>query len=82
MAHAQSKTTSNHDEIRQWAQRQGARPSQVRGTGGLLRFDLGEPDERLEEIDWDRFFEVFDGSNLALIYEPDGRFNKFVSAGD
>lgn len=82
MSKTGSKRTTDHAEIRRWAEQHDARPSQVEGTGGLLRFDLGEPDERLEPVEWDHFFKVFDRSNLALVYDPDGRFNKFVSADD
>src|SRR5256885_6336112 len=36
---AGSKTTTDHEEIREWAEQRGARPSCVRGTGG--RGDTG-----------------------------------------
>jgi hypothetical protein len=58
----------------------------VKGTGdakdaGLLRLDFGKPEERLEVITWKEFFEQFDESRLALLYEeePGNRFNKLVS---
>lgn len=58
----------------------------MKGTGrkddtGMLRLDFGEPDEGLEEIGWDEFFEKFEESRLALLYqdEPENRFNKLVS---
>lgn len=51
---------------------------------GILRIDFGEPEEGLEKISWEKFFEVFDGNGLDFLYQErtgDGgqsRFNKFV----
>jgi hypothetical protein len=79
-------TTTDHDEIRQWVEDRGGRPTIVADTddngreGGLLRIDFGEKDEALEEIGWDRFFEIFDDNDLAFLRgEGDSRFNKFVA---
>jgi hypothetical protein len=87
--------TTDHDEIRRWAEERGARPSCVRGTGGggdtgLLRLDFPgySGGKSLQEIDWDDFFEKFDEQNLALVYQnqtKDGRpsnFNKLVDRND
>lgn len=80
------KTTTNHEEIRRWAEAQGGKPSAVKGTGGdgdvgILRLDFpgytGE--DRLEHISWDAWFRKFDESNLALLYREQDRFNKLVS---
>jgi hypothetical protein len=86
---AEGHTTTDHDTIRKWAEARGGRPSRVKGTQdgegeGILRFDFGEPDEKLEKISWEEFFETFDDRGLALIYQDrtsDGktsRFSKFV----
>jgi hypothetical protein len=90
---ALSKTTQDHDEIRKWAEKRGAVPSEVAGTHradepGLLRFSFprapGKNDDNLTEISWDDFFEKFDSSNLELVYQEktaSGRqsnFNKLV----
>ena len=82
---SQGKTTTDHDEIRRWAEARGGRPAHVRKTGGkddpgILRLDFGEPDESLEEISWEAFFETFEENDLALLYqdEKDSRFNKLV----
>src|SRR5579884_3779730 len=89
-----SKTSTDHDEIRRWAEERGAKPACVRGTGGkgdvgLLRFEFpGKPnanDDKLEEIDWDEFFEKFDERGLAFLYQDhtaDGQksnFNKLLN---
>jgi hypothetical protein len=79
---ASAETTTNHNEIRTWAEERGGHPAQVKGTGGLLRIDFeeAEPDERLEEISWDDFFAKFDDKQLTFLYAPDGesRFNKLI----
>lgn len=85
-----SSTTTNHEEIRKWAEERGGRPSRVRDTGGkqdpgILRLDFGDQDDGLEEISWDEFFEKFEESKLALLYEDataggrKSRFNKLIS---
>jgi hypothetical protein len=81
-----AKTTADHDEIRRWAEQRGGRPARVKGTGGggdagLLRIDFGEPEENLEPIDWEAWFDTFDRSGLVFLYqdEPESRFNKLVS---
>ncbi len=91
---AEAKKTTDHDEIRKWAEERGGRPTRVRRKGredeegGILRLDFGEKDEALEEIEWDEFFEVFEESGLALLHQDktaDGkqsRFNKLVRRTD
>lgn len=82
----QSKTTTDHDDIRKWAEARDGHPARVKGQGegGLLRIDFGEPEDNLEEIDWETFFDIFDENGLAFLYQEktqDGgtsRFNKFV----
>jgi hypothetical protein len=84
---AASKTT-DHDEIRAWAEERGGRPSVVhtgKGKGGVLRFDFGEDDEKLEEIPWEEFFQIFEENELALLHQDEtasgktSRFAKFVN---
>lgn len=90
---AQAKVTTNHDEIRKWAEARGGRPAAVRRTHskedpGIIRLEFpGAPnarDEALEEISWDEFFAKFDEAELALLYEEErpggGRsnFNKLI----
>jgi hypothetical protein len=86
---ARGETTTDHDFIRRWAEKRGGRPTVVKGTEdregeGILRFDFAEPDEKLEEIDWDTFFRTFEDRKLALLYQDKteggkiSRFFKFV----
>ena len=82
-----SKTTTNHDEIRAWAEKHGAIPAAVDrthddGDVGIIRlmFPKVKQSEHgsLVEISWDEFFEQFDESELALIIDDNSNFNKFV----
>ena len=89
---ALSKTTQDHDEIRQWAEKRGGKPAEVASTSqggtGILRIEFpGAPranDSNLEEISWDEFFEKFDASGLSLVYQEvtsegaESNFNKLV----
>jgi len=89
---SESKTTTNHDEIRKWVEERGGKPATVKGTGdggeaGILRIDFPgySGGDSLEEVTWDEFFEKFDESNLQFLYQDktaDGkqsRFSKFVA---
>ena len=87
-------TTTDHDEIRRWAEERGGKPACVQGTGGkgdigMLRLEFpGKPnakDAKLQPISWDDFFEKFDERGLALVYQDKtargqkSNFNKLVS---
>jgi len=89
---SRSHTTTDHDEIRSWVEEHGGRPATVRDTGdesepGVLRIDFpgGAGADQLEEISWDAWFEKFDDSGLALLYQEekasgeDSTFAKLVS---
>jgi hypothetical protein len=88
MAAAQS--TTDHDFIRKWVEDRGGRPAHVKtvageGEIGILRIDFPEPpddddasDANLEPISWDEFFQKFDESGLAFLYQEDSNFNKLV----
>ena len=62
-------------------------PTRVKdsGEGGILRVDFGKPEEALEEIEWEEFFQIFEKNDLAFLHQDktaDGglsRFSKFVS---
>ncbi len=49
-------------------------------SAGLLRLDFGAPEPGLEALTWEEFFDKFEESELALLYEdePDSRFSKLV----
>jgi hypothetical protein len=90
---AASYTTTDTDVIKAWADKRGARPAMVTSTesaddSGVLRLEFpdapGGPSGDLDEVEWDRFFEVFDDRGLAFVYQErtsdgeESRFNKFV----
>lgn len=94
MANHHSKTTTDHEEIRRWAEARKGRPACVKGTGGggdqgVLRLMFPDApqsqDDDLQEIGWDEFFEKFDESKLALVYQDEtsggdkSNFSKLVS---
>jgi hypothetical protein len=87
-----SHVTTNHSEIKRWAEERGGFPAAVKRTEskndlGVLRIDFPgySGEDSLERVDWDSWFEKFDASKLALVYQgktADGkisRFNKLVS---
>ena len=90
---AQAKVTTDHNTIREWAEARGGRPAAVRSThgkggAGILRIEFPRAphakDDNLEEITWEEFFEKFDESDLALLYQEEtaggerSNFNKLV----
>jgi len=88
-----SKTTTDHEEIREWVESHDGAPASVRGTerngdeAGVLRIDFpgGTGDDRLEHISWDEWFDKFDDEGLAFLYQQekadgsDSTFFKLVS---
>jgi hypothetical protein len=85
-----SNVTTDHKQIRRWAEERKARPASVENTGGkgdpgLLRLDFAPWDERLHEISWEDFFDKFEEANLAFLHQDKtaegkvSRFHKFVS---
>ncbi len=85
----ESNTTTDHDQIRRWAEARDGEPATVGGTqqggddAGILR--IAFTDDDLERISWEEFFEKFDEENLAFVYQEEtadgqeSRFFKFVS---
>ena len=84
-----SKTTTDHDEIKKWAEDRGGKPATVSSTSdggdpGVIKImfpdDSDSDSDRLEEISWEDFFEKFDESGLALLHQDttaDGEKSKF-----
>jgi ferritin-like metal-binding protein YciE len=93
-SHRSSRVLTDPDEIREWAEERGAKPSCVKGTGsshdvGMIRLEFPgySGDESLQPINWDEWLEKFDERGLALIVEDTmaggkkSNFNKLVSRG-
>jgi hypothetical protein len=92
MAGSETKTTTDHDEIRHWVEEHDGTPVTVRGTehgdpAGVLRIDFpgGAGEDRLEPISWEDWFEKFDEEGLAFLYQErkasgeDSTFFKLVT---
>jgi hypothetical protein len=92
MPSGSTKVTTDHDEIRRWAEARGAQPARVKRTGarndpGLIRLDFPgyRGEETLEPTSWEEWFKAFDAHHLAFVYQEksaDGKrsnFNKLVS---
>ncbi len=89
---ASARTSTDHSEIRKWAEARGARPTTVKRTTkpddpGILRlhFPGYSGSDSLNEISWEEWFRKFDDQKLALLFQEetkDGKpsnFNKLVS---
>jgi hypothetical protein len=86
---SQARTITDHAEIKRWVEERNGRPARVRATagdgGGILRIDFREPDQGLEPIGWDEFFDIFDRNHLALLEQGEttggrtSRFARFVN---
>src|SRR6185312_5974195 len=89
---SQSTTTTDHDEIREWVEQHDGNPACVRGTGsdhdiGILRIDFpgGAGEDELKHVSWDQWFEKFDASGVAFLYQnekangDDSTFFKLVN---
>jgi hypothetical protein len=89
---SETRTTTDHDEIRQWVEEHDGSPAVVRGTErknsrGVLRFDFpgGAGEDQLEHLSWAEWFGAFDRNELALLYQvqkssgEDSTFFKLVN---
>lgn len=84
------KITTDHNEIKSWAEEHNGMPTVVKNTedgpgAGLLRIHFEQSqDNDLKEISWDDFFNTFENKSLAFLYqdEKDSTFHKFVDRND
>jgi hypothetical protein len=75
---ASTKTTTDHEKIRRWAEERGGRPAAVvnpmdNTIAGGLRIDFPDHDseEDLREITWTEFFDKFEEQNLVFLYREE-----------
>ena len=85
--------TTDHEEIRRWAEERDAVPAVVRdpyddeGGPRLLRFHIPGrgAEEELQHISWEEFFDIFDDERLAMVDQEETEtgersfFSEFVS---
>jgi len=75
MASSQEMITTDHEEIRRWAEERGAKPRACAdgddGDPGILRLDFpgGATQDDLEHIGWDEWFAKFDEQGLAAVLQ-------------
>ena len=76
----ENRTTTDHEEIRRWAEERGGRPAAVVNSqnnedipAGGLRIDFPDYDsgEVLEAITWTEFFDKFEEEILVFMYEEE-----------
>jgi hypothetical protein len=92
MSEGSSKTTTDLETIKKWAEERDGKPSRVKSTadkdgGGVLRIDFPgySGKDTLEEISWDEWFETFNDRNLAFLYQDhtaggkESRFFKLIN---
>jgi hypothetical protein len=88
---AQSRSTTDHDEIRRWTEERGGKPATVEAIAGgreevgilRIRFPGVGDGDALEDISWDAFFEKFDEKRLAFLYQDEtkgGGTSRFFSS--
>jgi hypothetical protein len=89
---SRSKTTTDHEEIKRWVDERDGKPATVKATHrkddpGILRIDFpgGAGEESLDPLSWEEWFDKFDESDLAFLYQEEtaegaeSRFFKLVS---
>ncbi|MFA0963294.1 hypothetical protein AB9P05_15935 [Roseivirga sp. BDSF3-8] len=82
---AETKKTTDHNEIKKWAEEHDAKPVKVKQTDsdmgeGLVRLAIegySKGDSDLEVIGWSEFFHIFEENELAMIYEEGDKENFF-----
>jgi hypothetical protein len=88
-----SKTTTDLNEIKQWAEERDGKPAIVKSTanskegGGVLRINFPgyRGEDSLEEVSWDEWYKTFKDRDLAFLYQEEtaggkeSRFFKLVN---
>ena len=74
-SHVATIATTNHEEIKEWAETRKARPVQVlryRDETVPERVRFRFPKDKYtdeEDLSWEEFFEIFDQSRLEFVFE-------------
>lgn len=90
MAASASQTTTNHNQIVQWAKERGGKPGLIQEPGKnrnphlQINFE-GYAAHNLKELSWDEFFRIFDEKHLQFQYQEEtedgteSRMARFIS---
>ncbi len=89
---SQTRTTTDHEQIKRWVEERGGHPARVTGTAvedssGVLLIDYPgySGTQTLEAISWDEFFRGFEENKLAFLYQDESkagdesRFSKLIN---
>ena len=77
MSSSDTRTTTDHTAIQDWAKEHDAVPAAVRGTTdeaslGVLTFDVrgyGADETDLQHVEWDEWLQAFEDNGLAFVYQ-------------
>jgi len=85
-----SKTTTDLNVIKKWAEQRDGKPTKVKGVGGKddgiirINFPGYSGEDSLEDISWDEWYKIFQDRKLAFLYQDktaegkESRFFKLV----
>jgi hypothetical protein len=75
---AETKRTTDHDTIREWAELRAGVPARVRGNesddgADMLRIEFpdGGGEESFEHISWEEWFRTFDQEDVWFLYQEE-----------
>lgn len=84
----ESKVTTDHEEIRRWAEVRGGRPVSVKRdplnpSRSCLQIDFlfEKYNDDIHEISWEEFFDTFEREGLAMVYQTEtegGQTSRFA----
>ena len=72
-----SSTTTNFNEIKEWAEARDGKPGKVKNVGKGKgrefsdRFPRYSGEDTLEEITWDEWYKIFKGEKLEFLYQDE-----------
>ena len=81
-----SKTTTDLNVIKKWAEQRDGKPTKVKGVGakddGIIRINFPgySGEDSLEDISWDEWYKIFQDRKLAFLYQDktaDGKESRF-----
>ena len=81
MAETNYQETTDHDEIRDWAEERNVVPAHEEKSGNIIFASReGMADESANELSWDEFNNEFDRQNSTFRYEPETSRYEFIES--